>query len=76
MTDSLWTFEEFVDATGGQSISSPLIPIEGISIDSRTLKPGDAFFALSGSNFDGHDYVKQAFKNGASIAVVSKKKST
>ena len=73
MTDSLWTFEEFVDATGGQTISSPLIPIEGISIDSRTLKPGDAFFALSGSNFDGHDYVKQAFKNGASIAVVSKK---
>lgn len=41
-----------------------------ISIDTRTLCPGDAFFALKGENFDGHDYIETAFKNGASTAVV------
>ncbi|MEM9688611.1 MAG: UDP-N-acetylmuramoyl-tripeptide--D-alanyl-D-alanine ligase [Pseudomonadota bacterium] len=42
----------------------------GVSIDTRTIKPGDLFFALRGPNFDGHDYVGKAFKAGASAAVV------
>lgn len=44
----------------------------GVSIDSRTLQPGAMFFAIGGENFDGHDFVKQAFDAGASVAVVSK----
>ena len=44
----------------------------GISIDSRTTKACDCFFAIAGENFDGHDYVADAFAKGAACAVVSK----
>ena len=44
----------------------------GVSTDSRTTKPGDCFFAIRGENFDGHDYVADAFAKGAVCAVVSK----
>ncbi|MDT8300517.1 MAG: UDP-N-acetylmuramoyl-tripeptide--D-alanyl-D-alanine ligase [Sedimentisphaerales bacterium] len=44
----------------------------GVSIDSRTTKAGDCFFAIAGENFDGHDYVADAFAKGAPCAVVSK----
>ena len=44
----------------------------GVSIDSRTTKPGDCFFAIPGENFDGHDFVKKAFEKDAACAVVSK----
>lgn len=46
----------------------------GYSIDSRTLQPGDLFFAVRGERFDGHNFVSAAFTNGASAAVVSKSK--
>jgi UDP-N-acetylmuramoyl-tripeptide--D-alanyl-D-alanine ligase len=42
---------------------------KGISTDTRTLKSGELFFALSGDNFDGNVYVKNAFAKGASHAV-------
>ncbi len=45
----------------------------GVSIDSRTAKAGDCFFAISGENFDGHDYVCKAFAKGAVCAVVGNK---
>ena len=44
---------------------------KGVSIDSRTIKPGQIFFALSGDNFDGNKFTNQAFQNGALKAVVS-----
>ena len=44
----------------------------GVSIDSRTTRPGDCFFAIAGENFDGHDYVDDALAKGAVCAVVSK----
>ena len=44
----------------------------GVSIDSRTTKAGDCFFAIGGENFDGHDYVFDAFAKGAVCAVVGK----
>ena len=43
-----------------------------VSTDSRTTKVGDCFFAIPGENFDGHDYVSDAFAKGAVCAVVSK----
>ncbi|HPS54812.1 MAG TPA: UDP-N-acetylmuramoyl-tripeptide--D-alanyl-D-alanine ligase [Sedimentisphaerales bacterium] len=46
--------------------------LTGISIDSRTIKAGDCFFAIKGDNFDGHNYVTKAFENGASCAIVNK----
>jgi UDP-N-acetylmuramoyl-tripeptide--D-alanyl-D-alanine ligase len=46
--------------------------ITGVSTDSRTTKAGECFFAIAGENFDGHNYLRQAFENGALCAVVSK----
>jgi UDP-N-acetylmuramoyl-tripeptide--D-alanyl-D-alanine ligase len=46
--------------------------VTGVSTDSRTTKAGDCFFAIAGDNFDGHDYVSDAFAKGAACAVVSK----
>ncbi len=44
--------------------------VSGVSIDTRTLAPGDLFFAIKGDNSDGHDYVAKAFARGAAAAVV------
>ena len=44
----------------------------GVSIDSRTTKAGDCFFAIKGDNFDGHGFLADAFEKGAACAVVCK----
>ena len=46
--------------------------IAGVSIDSRTIQPGDLFIALSGPNFDGNDFVGLALQNGAALALASR----
>ena len=46
--------------------------VVGVSIDSRTVEAGDCFFAVKGENFDGHDYVADAFAKGAACAVVDR----
>ena len=46
--------------------------VVGVSIDSRTVKPDDCFFAIKGEKFDGHDYVPAAFAKGAVCAVISR----
>ena len=43
----------------------------GYSIDSRTIRPGELFFAVKGEKMDGHDFVAQALDKGAVVAVVS-----
>ena len=43
-----------------------------ISVDTRTLQAGDVFFALSGENFDGNTFAKQAMEKGAKVVVVTK----
>lgn len=47
------------------------VVVTGVSTDTRTIKPGDLFFALVGENFDGHKFVKDAFARGAVAAVVN-----
>jgi UDP-N-acetylmuramoyl-tripeptide--D-alanyl-D-alanine ligase len=44
----------------------------GINTDSRTIVKGQLFWALKGETFDGHDFVKEAIKKGASVVVVNK----
>jgi len=57
-----------IDApAGGDAITAT-----GYSIDSRTLEPGDLFFAIRGERFDGHEFVAAAFERGACAAVVQK----
>ncbi|MHC5145640.1 MAG: Mur ligase domain-containing protein, partial [Planctomycetota bacterium] len=53
----------------GDGLSS----LNGISIDSRTIGAGQAFFAIVGENFDGHDYAVSAIEKGASCIVVQRK---
>lgn len=45
------------------------IIVRGISTDTRTLQPGNAFIALRGEHFDGHDHIEQAIAKGASLVV-------
>ena len=68
----LWSFKAFMAGTGAEGAESAAAPINGISIDTRSLQPGDAYFAIQGDVHDGHKFVPQAFEKGASIAVVSK----
>lgn len=74
MSVALWTVKAMADAM--QAHARGLLPpsIGGLSIDSRTLQPGDAFFAITGDNSDGHDYVDSALAAKAGLAVVSQAK--
>ncbi len=56
-----------------QKIPAVANTISSVSIDSRKISPGCVFFAIKGENHDGHDFVKQAFENGAVCAVTQKK---
>ena len=60
---------EFMSATGDFDRAGVAA---GYSIDSRTLQPGDLFFAVRGERLDGHDYVDAALAKGAVAAVVEK----
>ncbi|MFY0641052.1 MAG: UDP-N-acetylmuramoyl-tripeptide--D-alanyl-D-alanine ligase [Bermanella sp.] len=48
------------------------VPFQFVSIDTRTLQPGDLYVALVGNRLDGHEYVKQAIDKGACAALISK----
>ena len=65
----LWTSDEAAHATGGRS-SGPWAAT-GVSIDSRTIAPGELFVALRGPDHDGHDHADHALECGAAAAVVS-----
>ncbi len=60
---------EFIAATGEYQADDVA---RGYSIDSRTVQPGELFFAVKGERLDGHDFVEQALKKGAAAAVVSR----
>ena len=70
MAEPLWTSHEIVDATGGR-LSDAAFTATGVSIDTRSLEPGDLFVALAGER-DGHDFVGQALAAGASGALVER----
>lgn len=48
------------------------VSITGVSTDTRTIQKGDCFFAIAGENFDGHNYVREAFAKGAACAVTQR----
>ncbi|MDD5166467.1 MAG: UDP-N-acetylmuramoyl-tripeptide--D-alanyl-D-alanine ligase [Candidatus Omnitrophica bacterium] len=63
----MFTVDELLKATKGKLISGgPRVSIKGISIDSRVIKRGEAFIALKGNNFDGHNFIHQAIEKKAS----------
>jgi UDP-N-acetylmuramoyl-tripeptide--D-alanyl-D-alanine ligase len=66
----LWTALGLVAPLRARVIGDLSPPVFGISIDTRTLVPGDLFFAIKGDKNDGHDHVTDAFAKGAAAAVV------
>ncbi|MET3789929.1 UDP-N-acetylmuramoylalanyl-D-glutamyl-2,6-diaminopimelate--D-alanyl-D-alanine ligase [Aquamicrobium terrae] len=70
----LWTIEALVEAMGGRPLGQMPDGVHGISIDTRTLEPGDAFFAIKGETMDGHDFATAAVKAGAAVLVVAEGK--
>jgi len=66
---TLWTSDDAVAATAGRS-TCPWAAT-GVSIDTRTLRPGDLFIALKDAR-DGHDFVATALAKGAAAALVSR----
>ncbi|MCZ8332708.1 MAG: UDP-N-acetylmuramoyl-tripeptide--D-alanyl-D-alanine ligase [Rhodobacteraceae bacterium] len=65
----LWRSEDAAGATGGR-VTKPFAAT-GVSIDTRTLRPGDLFVALKDLR-DGHDFVAAALAKGAAAALVSR----
>ena len=64
----MWTADALAAATGG-AVRAPF-GATGVSIDTRTLRPGDLFVALVGEHGDGHDHVAEALAKGAAGAMV------
>ena len=71
-SQSLWMSQDLLRALGldCRTVFTPSVPITGISIDTRTLMPGDLFIAFRGRYRDGHALLDQAFARGASGAIV------
>ena len=85
-SNPLWTSADVIAATSAGVIAATSAGViaatsagapksdwvaNGVSIDSRTLEPGDLFVAIKGPHVDGHDYVDAAFKAGAAAAIVA-----
>ncbi|MEE9193621.1 MAG: Mur ligase domain-containing protein, partial [Thermodesulfobacteriota bacterium] len=65
--------EFILKSTGGKLLSGNAgTEFQGISIDSRRVKKNDLFIAIKGDNHDGHDFISEAFKNGAAGAIIDK----
>src|SRR3984893_18071169 len=75
MTAPLWTVDAIVAATRGERAAPLPQVITGISIDSRTVAAGEAFFAIKGDTHDGHDFAAAALGRGAALAVVARDRS-
>jgi UDP-N-acetylmuramoyl-tripeptide--D-alanyl-D-alanine ligase len=70
MAEPLWTSAAIASATGGAAVGGGF-SASGVSIDTRTLQPGDLFVALAGAR-DGHAFVDPALSAGAAGALVSR----
>ena len=70
MSAYLWTAEDAAAATAGEA-RGVWHGVTGISIDTRSIAPGELFVALSGDHRDGHDFVAQALAAGAGAAMVA-----
>jgi UDP-N-acetylmuramoyl-tripeptide--D-alanyl-D-alanine ligase len=67
------TVHELMKAMQGRLISGrPQTSCRRVSIDTRTIQPGDVFFAIHGPRFDGHDFIRAAADRGAAVVVIDR----
>lgn len=68
-----WTSQALLIATGGawHNLTTDFSSTH-ITTDTRKIKVGDVFVALKGDNFDGHDFIETALKNGAAAVIVNR----
>ena len=73
---TFWTPASIAAVVGGRWLREPsperARAVHGVTIDSRQVAPGQVFIAIPGEKFDGHDFVDDVARAGASIAVVSR----
>ena len=67
----LWTIDAMAGAMRARAVGPVPDGINGISIDSRTIGEGEAYFAIKGDVHDGHKFVAGAFANGGGVSVVA-----
>lgn len=72
MTDRGWTLPELVASARAELVQWGPGPFRALSTDSRKTGPGEIFLALSGPNFDGHDFLAVALERGATAAIVAR----
>ena len=76
---TFWTYQNLADVTQGQWLVEPddlSAQLTGLWHDTRDIKPGQAYLAIAGDNFDGHAFIDQAFNAGAALAIVSAQPSS
>jgi UDP-N-acetylmuramoyl-tripeptide--D-alanyl-D-alanine ligase len=67
--------KDLMRAVSGEFVKgNPGFSANGVSIDSRTIKKGEVYFAVRGARYDGHDFIKEAIDKGAAAVVCSKDK--
>jgi UDP-N-acetylmuramoyl-tripeptide--D-alanyl-D-alanine ligase len=71
VSEPLWTLDAMAAAMKATRAGALPSDVPGLSIDTRTIKPGEAFFAVQGENRDGHEFVEAALKAGGGLAVVA-----
>jgi UDP-N-acetylmuramoyl-tripeptide--D-alanyl-D-alanine ligase len=70
--NALWTVDAMAAAMRAEKSGALPADIAGISIDSRGIGAGEAFFAIQGDNRDGHEFVAAALQSGAGVAIVAR----
>ena len=68
-----FNIDDLIKVPGGELINGSNIPALSISTDTRTITQEDAYLAICGAVFDGHNFVKNAFDSGAKLAIIDKK---
>ncbi|MEM6258795.1 MAG: UDP-N-acetylmuramoyl-tripeptide--D-alanyl-D-alanine ligase [Planctomycetota bacterium] len=71
---AFWTYQNIADVTQGTWLVEPEdlgAEVTGLWHDTREIKEGQAYLAIQGDNFDGHDFIDKAFDAGAALAIVS-----
>ncbi|UCH82199.1 MAG: UDP-N-acetylmuramoyl-tripeptide--D-alanyl-D-alanine ligase [Nitrospiraceae bacterium] len=66
------TVRNIIEATGGELLLEGAKTFSGVSIDTRTIKDGELFFAIRGERFNGHDFIEDALERGGGAVVDTK----